>query len=1437
MRRTTVVTSVAALLAALLAPLSPAASAAPGDGIAPSTGSSGVVVGGGEGLSGPASRAMVGYAGHLALEPDGSVLVVASGALLRVDPASDRVSVVEQYDAAQEHGAVDVAMLGTTTFLLTSWGLDRIDGAGQRRRLWTGRGNAVDVGADGVAWVASDYNVTRVLADGTATAVPGTDAMDASDIAVSDSGSTAYVLDHAPQRHGIYEVTAAGVGARVAGTGYRDDSLRDGRLATEASMESVHGISFDAGIFTVASGEYQLLATFPIGGVVSVRSTGSYGAGVDSVGGTTVAVQGPTGDAVVRLRAAGATRILGADPTQPWSPDGIRASDAYTGALRGAAPIDSTRLVFVTAGGMVREVDADGRLRTRATLPPITTRGKVAAAPDGTAYVINDSGRVVRVPAIGSAQVLPIVATATDVEVLPDGRLAVADSASARILLAQPDGTGVTVLTGLTGAPTDLGVDDTSILVADDGLRRVGLDGSAATLLTGGRPTAALRARDGIWTGQLHSPNTSAMVLHPGGGLGALRAVYNTWRQAQAVAGGDVLVTRDDSVLRVTNGAAAPEQAGPAATATPGEGRVTLTTGELNTAQGIFIRAKRGTEPPRDMWDGEMAGTSNTVFRIGGELVVPGEQWTFAVFTSFYSEAAPNTVVASWTTPAVVTAAAGPDTTPPPLPTEPRLYTDHEQIRLTYYDPSAWQDQLALDFDHTVVRYSVGSTPPATPTDGTGLDAGPGTSNHGVTVPNPVRGRDYGLSIFALDFRGNFSRWSAVTQLDYQPPGTVTDVAVTPSYRSARVRFTGPTDEDYRGVAFTIAEGEGVPTPPSEDAFFTTSEVAPGGLAMDTTYTIGLWTRDWAGNVSAPVTRTFRTLLDATPPGPVSGLTATGGSYSFTASWTNPTDSDLAGPVAELVDPATGTASACPILNSTRTSCTWRLKGDATRTVRVRAKDVNGNLSAPVEATATTLPDSNGTPSIPEPVTWSADNPTNITVRFPKPTYVDLASLWYVLRPGGEPMASSLATGSLSSTTSTIAKSITLPDPSQTYDLYLYVTDLNGNRGEKVLTGIHGGPDPAGRPSMPSNISVTSPRDNTIKVTWSTSEWSAPVTEWLATATSADGSTVPTVRVPGTSTNLGIGDLPGRQSWSVRLYGVNDLGSGTSSLAQTVLVGDATAPAPVTALVSAPAYDTATLRWTNPGAFDLAKVVVLRRDRTSGALAMLYSGTGTTARSTSLVSGRSYTYEIRSYDALGNVSLPATLTTTQSAATLSVATTVRYGSTVRASGVLSLSGKALTGRTVGVFAQRVGTTTWSKIGSTTTSSTGTFAFSAKPTVNMRYRVGYAGASATGGSYSPVRTVIVAPVTNIRANRTSLYLGSSVTLSTTISPNHAGRLVALQRWSGTRWVTITSRTLSSTSAASATIKPTVRGYNSYRWYLPAHTDHGNSVSATLKVRVY
>jgi len=585
------------------------------------------------------------------------------------------------------------------------------------------------------------------------------------------------------------------------------------------------------------------------------------------------------------------------------------------------------------------------------------------------------------------------------------------------------------------------------------------------------------------------------------------------------------------------------------------------------------------------------------------------------------------------------------------------------------------------------------------------------------------------------------------------------------------------------------------------------------------------------------VTAAFRTRLDAVPPGPVSGLVASGGSYSISATWTNPTDADFAGPEPELVDPETGTVSRCPILNSTRTACTWRIKGDATRTVRVRAKDVNGNLSETVEATATSDPDSNGTPTFPDAATWTSV-PTTANVRFTKPGAVDLAALSYALRPAGQPDSAAVVSGVMSgwALRSVITQTVALPDPTQTYDLYLYATDLNGNRGVQVVTGVHAGPDPSARPSMPGDVVVTSPSDNVIRVAWRLSPWSAPVTGWVATATSDDG-TVRTVQYPGAATSLLFGDLDGRRSWSVRLHGVNDVGDGAWSLSQSVVVGDTTAPLPVAALTSTPVYDTATLRWVNPSAFDFAKVVVLRRDRATGATTTLYTGAATSVRVTGLVPGRSYGFEVRSYDRLGNVSFPAVLRVTQTNLSQTAASSVRYGSAVRVAGGLYLSGQRLGGRAVSLFAQPVCSSTWRRVATAATASTGYYAFSVKPSANVRYRVGYSGAGAVGGSYSAVRTVTVAPVLSNHASRTSVSRGSSVTLSTTVSPNHARRVVTLQRWTGRAWVTVTRRYLSSRSSAAVTLRLTTRGYASYRWYLPAHADHAAAVSASVRLHVY
>ena len=48
-------------------------------------------------------------------------------------------------------------------------------------------------------------------------------------------------------------------------------------------------------------------------------------------------------------RSGVAALDIGADPAQPWSPDGVRATDAYLGAVRGSAGLPDGRVVLTTA--------------------------------------------------------------------------------------------------------------------------------------------------------------------------------------------------------------------------------------------------------------------------------------------------------------------------------------------------------------------------------------------------------------------------------------------------------------------------------------------------------------------------------------------------------------------------------------------------------------------------------------------------------------------------------------------------------------------------------------------------------------------------------------------------------------------------------------------------------------------------------------------------------------------------------------------------------------------------------------------------------------------------------------------------------------------------------------------------------------------------------
>ena len=568
-------------------------------------------------------------------------------------------------------------------------------------------------------------------------------------------------------------------------------------------------------------------------------------------------------------------------------------------------------------------------------------------------------------------------------------------------------------------------------------------------------------------------------------------------------------------------------------------------------------------------------------------------------------------------------------------------------------------------------------------------------------------------------------------------------------------------------------------------------------------------------------------------------LAVAGGDYQVTATWTPPNDADLSSQTAVLTDLATGVKTTASPVGKTTSTYTWgRLPGGHTYSVEVFATDVNGLTSPVATGEARTADDTNGPPPAIalSDITVTPASSSSVTVSFPRPAIPDLKGVSYDVRPvGADPDPITTLYG-LPTSSATVRGTISLPTPMTAYELIIYVFDHNGNRVRTIVPSVIGAPNASELPAAPNSLMESTPRDNTIDVTWGRNTYSAPVTSWRLTATS--GSLTRTITVDGSARAAQLTDLAGRVSWKVAVLGVNTFGQGPATVSPDTLVTDTTAPPLVTGATRTSSYSTDVVSWTNPKVFDFHHVDVTRYGATSAETKLVYRGSGTKFTSTGLVAGRSYTYLIRAYDTHGQTATTSVrLDTLRATPSIAATTKLTYGGSARISGVLRWNGSVLGGRTMALFAQKVGSSTWSKASSTTTTSTGTYAFTTKPTVNTRYKVGYAGSGSAGGAESATVTVGVAPSVSIAASRTSLYYGGTVTFSTTVKPGHAGRSIALQRWNGTAWVTITSRTLSSTSTASATVKPPARGTLRYRWLVGSHTDHLTGVSAVKYVKVY
>ncbi|MGZ4567008.1 MAG: hypothetical protein ACXVFZ_09290 [Blastococcus sp.] len=587
---------------------------------------------------------------------------------------------------------------------------------------------------------------------------------------------------------------------------------------------------------------------------------------------------------------------------------------------------------------------------------------------------------------------------------------------------------------------------------------------------------------------------------------------------------------------------------------------------------------------------------------------------------------------------------------------------------------------------------------------------------------------------------------------DVTPPAQVSDLRTTPSFQYAYVYFTKPADPDFAFALYAISPGSDVPDRQSVDTAL--SPLMIPRLSMGTEYTLAVWSEDRSGNVSDPVVVRFTTLLDTQPPHPVTGLTFIGGAYNVTARWTPPTDPDLGKLTVALTDDATGTVSSFDMAK-TATGNTWRRPGGRSYTVAVTATDVNGLVSDVSTATARTDPDANGAPPPIAPSTVIL-RPTDssVMVSFPRPAIPDLGALAYALVPVGQDPLSVTTFEPLDITSAIINRQLLSNDAfsAEGAQLVLRTTDLNGNSTLSVVPGLRASSQYLRVPPAPAAVTVASPGDNTLDVGWTSSAPTDPAS-WTITAVSGAYSQIMTV--PGTSRQARLTALAGQRNWTVGVAANNEFGSGGGRSADPVTVAGALPPPPVTRVIRTPAYDSEVLTWTNPSSADFDHVEVMFLGALPAETRLIYRGRGSVASATGLVAGRTYSFEIRTFDRLGRAAgLPATVTSLQSSVNMSMsfAGAVSPGSVIELSGHVTWNGGLLSGRSVSIQSLPVGASVWRTVATGTTAWPGTYIVRVQPSVTTRYRAAYRGSARFGGSYSPVSTVPVLPPAAARMSR-------------------------------------------------------------------------------------
>ncbi len=268
------------------------------------------------------------------------------------------------------------------------------------------------------------------------------------------------------------------------------------------------------------------------------------------------------------------------------------------------------------------------------------------------------------------------------------------------------------------------------------------------------------------------------------------------------------------------------------------------------------------------------------------------------------------------------------------------------KVNLSWTNPTG-------DYNATTVRRATGSYP-ATPTDGTSVYEGTGTSKSDTGLTD---GTQYYYSVWAHDSYSNYSPVAQITctPADTTSPAAPTNFTATPGNGQITLNWTNPGDADFAGVRIKYSTVDYITTPGTSGVYEGTGTTfTHSNLTNGVTYYYTIFSKDEVPNWSATYAQVSSKAQDTTPPGPVTGLTITPDVLQNALSWTNPGDGDFAGVVIRRKTGSypTGPTDGTSVFNGMASNYTdMGVSGNVLYYYAVYAKDGVPNYSTAAQGT------------------------------------------------------------------------------------------------------------------------------------------------------------------------------------------------------------------------------------------------------------------------------------------------------------------------------------------------------------------------------------------------------------------------------------------------------------------------------------------------------